>query len=160
MDLIFQADFSDLWATIEMVWSADQTTGGVEPVIYCGQVIAIDSERIEAFVAHQNRNWPKINVALQRAGVCNFQIFHYADLLFSFFEFHGPEDQYEERLAAVSQTPVVARWLQRINDLRACDIACAPGEFWKDLRSMSVGSLRRSAVFPTHEVGRVTDVAT
>lgn len=101
-----------------------------------GQIIGVDPERIEEYVDYHANIWPEIADALDRAQIRNYSIFFSGEHLFAYFEYHGPEDQYEERMEALANAPRMAEWWATVGPMQRPLTERAPGEWWKDMREV------------------------
>jgi L-rhamnose mutarotase len=99
-----------------------------------GQVIGIDPSRIDEYERHHRNLWPEIGAALDAAGIRNYSIFVHGDQLFAYFEYHGPDDEYDARMNAVADAPRMAEWWALMGSIQRPDPNRAPGEFWTNLR--------------------------
>ena len=101
-----------------------------------GQVIGVDPDRIDTYIEHHDHIWPEITDALRIAGIRNYSIFQHGDQLFAYFEYHGPDDDYDDRMEALAAAPRMSEWWAVVGEFQRPDPNRAPGEFWTNLPSI------------------------
>ena len=101
-----------------------------------GQVIGIDADRIDEYIELHDNIWPEITEALKAASISNYSIFHIGDQLFGYFEYHGPDEEYDERMAILADAPRMKEWWAAVGELQRPDPLRPPGAFWTDLPSV------------------------
>ncbi len=101
-----------------------------------GQVIGVDVDRIDDYIRLHDHIWPEIAQALRDAAIANYSIFHHGDQLFAYFEYHGPDEEYADRMAALAEAPRMAEWWATVGEFQRPDPARPPGAFWTDLPSV------------------------
>ncbi len=97
-----------------------------------GQVIGIDASRIQEYTDHHTNIWPEIADALHVAGIHNYSIYHHGDVLFAYFEYHGPDDEYDQRMRSLADAPRMSEWWALMGDMQRPFADRKPGEFWKN----------------------------
>jgi len=98
-----------------------------------GQIIGINANRIDEYISLHTSIWPEITLALAAAEIHNYSIFHRGDLLFGYYEYRGPEDEYDERMAMVAASPKMAEWWAVVGDMQRPLPGRAPGAWWVDM---------------------------
>lgn len=101
-----------------------------------GEVIGVDREQIDEYERVHDAIYPEVREALQSAGIQNFNIFVDRDLglLFAYYEYDGPDDEFDVRMADVAEISRSSGWwpltgaMQRPLDTRE------PGQWWKPMR--------------------------
>ena len=66
-----------------------------------GQTLGLDPTRLDEYKRYHARIWPEIAAAIHTAGIRNYSIFHRHGQLFAYYEYVGPEDEYEARMATL-----------------------------------------------------------
>jgi len=102
-------------------------------------VLRIKKDRIEEYKEYHQNVWPEILQAHREAGQTNFSIFLKDDLLFSYCEYLGPEEDHEERMKKVLQAPRMREWLDIMEDIQVPLEARAPGEWWATMEEIFHG---------------------
>ena len=103
-----------------------------------GQVIHIDPHRIDEYADWHADIWPEISQAIVEAGIRNYSIYSHEDLLFGYYEYHGPESEYETRMERLAQAPRMNEWWEIMGDMQRPFPDRGPGEFWKDMRCVFI----------------------
>lgn len=95
-----------------------------------GQVLKIDVSRIDEYRRHHTAVWPEILEAIGESGIVNWTIFLKDDLLFSYFEYGGPPDEYETRMAKLAAAPRMREWWDIMESIQIPLPTRKPGEWW------------------------------
>lgn len=98
-----------------------------------GQIIKIDPSRLDEYVAYHANIWPEIADALRAADIRNYSIYVEGDTLFGYFEYHGPDGEYDARMAAVAAAPRMREWWDVMEAMQRPVPTRAEGEWWKTL---------------------------
>jgi L-rhamnose mutarotase len=93
-----------------------------------GRVIGLKPEGVVLYERLHSDPWPDVVAALQRAGIDNFTIYRYRNLLFSYFEYHGNDLAADE--ARMAADPRVKEWLELCNPLQEPLAERQPDEWW------------------------------
>lgn len=101
-----------------------------------GQIIGVDPDRIEEYSEYHNNIWPEIAEALEAAQIRNYSIYFFGEHLFAYFEYHGPDDEYEGRMAAVANAPRMAEWWETVGPIQRPLADRNPGEWWMNMREV------------------------
>ncbi|MEN9936759.1 MAG: hypothetical protein RLZZ387_3338 [Chloroflexota bacterium] len=95
-----------------------------------GQVIGVDPERIEEYKRYHAAIWPEIADAIHEAGIQNYSIFWKDSTLFAYFEYVGPDDEYEARMARLAEAPRMREWWDIMEPMQRPIATRSPGEWW------------------------------
>ena len=98
-----------------------------------GQVIGLDPECIEEYRRYHARIWPEIEEAIQQAGIRNYSIYLDREQLFAYFEYHGPDAEFDQRMAALAEAPRMREWWDIMEPMQRPLEDRAPDEWWKNL---------------------------
>ena len=101
-----------------------------------GQVIGIRPECIEDYKAHHAAIWPEIAQAILDAGITNYSIYLRDNTLFSYYEYVGPEDDYQQRMAAMAQAPRMREWWDLMEAMQVPRPDRRPGEWWASMEEV------------------------
>ena len=93
-----------------------------------GRVIRLRAEGADEYEQLHRQPWPAVLAALSRAGIRNFSIYRYGDLLFSYFEYHGDDLLTDEATMALDED--VAAWLRKCDPLQEPVEEREPGTWW------------------------------
>ena len=70
-----------------------------------GQLIGLRPEVLEEYKRYHAAVWPEILDAIRKAGIRNYSIFHFDGKLFAYFEYTGPDDEFEARMRELARAP-------------------------------------------------------
>ncbi len=101
-----------------------------------GQVLGIDPERINEYKRYHAAIWPEIAAAISAAGITNYSIFLENTTLFAYFEYTGPEEEYEERMAQMAAAPRMREWWDIMESMQRPLATRAPGEWWASMEEV------------------------
>lgn len=99
-------------------------------------VLRIKKDRIDEYTRYHRNVWPEVLNAHRQAGQTNFSLFLKDDLLFSYFEYTGPDEEYEQRMKTVLEAPRMREWLDIMEDIQIPLEARAPGEWWASMEEI------------------------
>ena len=101
-----------------------------------GQVLGIRPECIDEYKRHHAAIWPEIEHAIRVAGIRNYSIFLRGEQLFGYFEYHGPPDEYDTRMATLAQAPRMRDWWDVMEAMQVPDPQRVPGTWWSDMEEV------------------------
>ena len=101
-----------------------------------GQLIGLRPEALEAYKRHHAAVWPEILAAIRAAGIRNYSIFHFRGQLFAFYEYVGPEEEYEARMRELARAPRMREWWDIMDAAQLPVEGRAPGEWWASLEEV------------------------
>lgn len=101
-----------------------------------GQVLGLDRARVEEYTRAHARIWPEIETAIRAAGIRNYTIFLRDGLLFGYYEYHGPDDDYDARMRALAAAPRMRAWWDWMESMQIPAANRAPGEWWAEMREV------------------------
>jgi L-rhamnose mutarotase len=95
-----------------------------------GQLLGLRPERLDEYKRYHVKIWPEIEKALERAGVRNYSIYHFRGQLFAYFEYVGPDEEYEARMAELAKAPRMREWWDIMEPMQVPLDGRAPGAWW------------------------------
>lgn len=95
-----------------------------------GMTLGLRPGCLEEYRRIHVRLWPEIESAIQEAGLVNFSIYHHDGVLFSYFEYVGPEAEFEERMRRLAAAPRMREWWDVTEPLQVPRADRRPGEWW------------------------------
>lgn len=98
-----------------------------------GQVLGVRTECLAEYERHHERIWPEIEHAIREAGIRNYSIFHRGGQLFAYYEYVGPEDEYDARMQTLAEAPRMREWWDLMEPMQIPDPARKPGTWWSDM---------------------------
>ncbi len=87
-------------------------------------------ERIHAAV------WPEILAAIHEAGIRNYSIFHFDGKLFAYFEYTGPDEEYEARMRELARAPRMREWWNITDAMQEPLEGRDPGDWWANMKEV------------------------
>ena len=101
-----------------------------------GQVIGIDPASVKEYLRHHEKIWPEIEAAIREAGIRNYSIFLDGDQLFGYFEYHGPDDEYSQRMQSLAASPRMREWWGLIEPMQRPRDDRPDGDWWLTLEEV------------------------
>jgi len=101
-----------------------------------GQVLGIRRECVEEYRAYHAKIWPEIERAIRAAGIRNYSIFLRGDQLFGYYEYVGPDDEYEPRMQALADAPRMREWWDVMEAMQVPDPGRPPGTWWSEMEEV------------------------
>ncbi len=102
-----------------------------------GQMIGIGPERIiEEYKRYHAEIWPEIAQANSAAGLTNYSIFLHGTTLFGYYEYVGPDDEYEARMQQVAQAPRMQEWWAIMKEMQVPRDDRGPDEWWSTMEEV------------------------
>ena len=98
-----------------------------------GQTLGLRPERLEEYARHHRAIWPEIADAIREAGIRNYSIFHRDGRLFAYFEYTGPPNEYEARMARLAEAPRMREWWDLMEPMQDPDPERPAGTWWSDM---------------------------
>jgi L-rhamnose mutarotase len=101
-----------------------------------GQLLGIRPERLEEYKRYHVKIWPQIAEAIAKAGIRNYSIFHLRGQLFAYYEYAGPEAEYEARMTELAAAPRVREWWDVLEPMQVPLEGRPPGAWWTDMQEV------------------------
>lgn len=101
-----------------------------------GQLIGLDPTRLDEYRRYHKEIWPEIATAIGKAGICNYSIFYRQGQLFGYFEYDGPEDEFEERMAGIASAPRMREWWDLMGPMQKPLEDRKEGQWWTDMEEI------------------------
>lgn len=101
-----------------------------------GQLLGLRTECIDEYKHHHARIWPEIEQAIRAAGIRNYSIFLRGDLLFGYYEYAGPDDEFEARMQALAEAPRMREWWDLMEAMQVPEPDREPGDWWADMEEV------------------------
>jgi L-rhamnose mutarotase len=101
-----------------------------------GQVIGIKPEALEEYKRIHVKIWDEIAEAIREAGITNYSIFWKDNFLFAYFEYVGPESEFESRMARMAQAPRMREWWDITEAMQVPLETRAQGEWWANMQEV------------------------
>ena len=101
-----------------------------------GFVLGIKPDRLAEYKQYHQTVWPEILEALSKAGIRNYSIFLKDDLLFAYYEYIGPPDQYAQRMETVARAPRMREWWDIMEPMQQPRETRSAGEWWAEMEEV------------------------
>lgn len=95
-----------------------------------GMVLGLRPERYEEYKRYHARIWPEIEAAIREAGITNYSIFHQQGLLFGYYEYQGPDQEYDARMQQLAKAPRMREWWDLMEPMQQPREDRQPGDWW------------------------------
>jgi L-rhamnose mutarotase len=101
-----------------------------------GQLIGLRPERLEEYKRYHEAVWPEILCAIREAGIRNYSIFHFEGKLFAYFEYTGPEEEYDARMRTLAQAPRMREWWDVMDPMQRPVEGRDAGAWWASMEEV------------------------
>lgn len=101
-----------------------------------GLLLGLKPERYVEYVRYHRKIWPEIADAIIEAGITNYSIFHFDGLLFGYYEYVGPPEEYGARMQALAAAPRMREWWDIMEAMQIPSPRRAPGEWWATMEEV------------------------
>ncbi len=101
-----------------------------------GQVLGLRPERLAEYKRHHERIWPEIADALAQAGITNYSIYHFHGQLFGYYEYTGPDEDYEARMQTLAAAPRMREWWDIMEPMQAPLEGRKLGAWWAEMEEV------------------------
>jgi L-rhamnose mutarotase len=101
-----------------------------------GQLIGLRPEVLEEYKRHHASVWPEILAAIREAGIGNYSIFHFDGKLFAYFEYVGPDEEFEARMRKLAAAPRMREWWDIMDPMQRPVEGRAPGDWWASMEEV------------------------
>ena len=101
-----------------------------------GFALRVKPERIDEYTRFHREVWTEVLEAIREAGIRNYSIFLKEDLLFGYYEYAGPPDEYAQRLEAMAAAPRMREWWDLMEPMQAPLPTRKEGEWWSEMEEV------------------------
>lgn len=101
-----------------------------------GQVIGLKPEAEEEYKRIHVKIWPEVEAAIREAGIRNYSIFLKDGMLFGYYEYHGPDEEFDARMAQLSKVSRESGWWDITEAMQQPLETRAPGEWWANMQEV------------------------
>lgn len=99
-----------------------------------GQVIGIKPEHIAEYEKLHAEVWPGVLKTIEECNIRNYSIYHYNDMLFAYFEYHG--DDFDADMAKMAADETTQKWWDVCNPMQNPVDDREEGEWWKTIKEV------------------------
>jgi L-rhamnose mutarotase len=101
-----------------------------------GEVLGLEPGRLDEYKKHHAEIWPEIAAAIHAAGIRNYSIYYRDGQLFGYYEYHGPDDEFEARMQLIADAPRMKEWWDLMGSMQIPDPDRAPGSWWSPMEEV------------------------
>ena len=101
-----------------------------------GQLLGLRPGKLEEYKRYHASIWPEIARAIHEAGIRNYSIYHFRGQLFAYFEYTGPEGEYEARMKTLAAAPRMREWWDVMEPMQAPLEGRKPGAWWAEMEEV------------------------
>jgi L-rhamnose mutarotase len=101
-----------------------------------GQLIGLRPEVLEEYKRYHAAVWPEILDAIRKAGIRNYSIFLFGGKLFAYFEYTGPDQEFEERMRELARAPRMREWWDIMDAMQEPVEGRQPGDWWANMEEV------------------------
>jgi L-rhamnose mutarotase len=98
-----------------------------------GLTVGLRKERLEEYKRIHVKIWPEIEAAIREAGITNYSIFHIDGQLFGYFEYTGPDAEFDARMKRLAAAPRMREWWDVTDAMQIPRADGKPGEWWSNM---------------------------
>jgi len=101
-----------------------------------GAVIGLKKECLEEYKRIHVKLWPEIEKAIKDAGIRNYSIYYNDSQLFGYFEYHGPDAEFADRMKRLAAAPRMREWWDVTEPLQLPRTDRAAGDWWTNMEEV------------------------
>ncbi len=101
-----------------------------------GQVLRVRPEREAEYKQVHVKIWPVIEEAIREADIQSYSIYLKDGLLFAYYEYHGPDDEFEARMAKLANVSRESGWWDLTEAMQQPLETRQPGEWWANMEEV------------------------
>lgn len=98
-----------------------------------GQTIHLRAESEVEYRKIHEKIWPEIEAGIYESGIRNYSIFLKDGIMFAYFEYDGPDDEFEARMEAMGNAPRMQEWWAITKGMQKPLETHAEGEWWANM---------------------------
>lgn len=101
-----------------------------------GQTIRLRPEATEEYKRIHVKIWPEIEEAIRAAGITNYSIFLKDGVMFAYFEYTGPDEEFDTRMQQMANAPRMKEWWTITEAMQEPLETRVPGEWWANMEEV------------------------
>lgn len=101
-----------------------------------GQVIRLRPEVEEEYKRIHVKIWDEIEDAIRVSGIVNYSIYLKDGWLFAYFEYTGPDDEFNARMETLANAPRMQEWWGITKAMQIPLETRAEGEWWANMEEV------------------------
>jgi L-rhamnose mutarotase len=99
-----------------------------------GITIGLRPEALAEYERIHVKIWPEISRAIAEAGIVNYSIFHLSGQLFGYFEYDGPDEEFDARMAKLAAAPRMREWWDITEPMQVPRADRKAGAWWSEMK--------------------------
>src|SRR6266568_609011 len=101
-----------------------------------GQMIRLRPEIIDEYKRIHVKIWPEIEKAIRESGITNYSIFLKDGILFAYFEYVGPDSEFNARMQQMANAPRMKEWWTITEAMQVPLETRARSEWWANMEEV------------------------
>jgi L-rhamnose mutarotase len=101
-----------------------------------GQTIHLRPEVETEYREIHVKIWSEIEVAIRASGICNYSIFLKDGVMFAYFEYAGPDDEFDQRMEDLGNAPRMQEWWRITKAMQIPLATRAKDEWWANMEEV------------------------
>jgi len=98
-----------------------------------GQTIRLRPEIEAEYRRLHVKIWPEIEAAIRISGISNYSIFLKDGIMFAYFEYTGPDDEFDQRMDVLAHAPRMQEWWGITKAMQIPLETRVEGEWWANM---------------------------
>lgn len=101
-----------------------------------GATIGLRPEALDEYKRIHVKLWPEIERAIKEAGISRYSIFYVDAQLFAYFEYTGPDAEFEARMKKLAAAPRMREWWDITEPMQVPRPDRKPGDWWTTMEEV------------------------
>lgn len=101
-----------------------------------GQMVRLRPEATEEYKKIHVKIWQEIEDAIRESGIRNYSIYLKDGIMFAYFEYIGPEDEFDARMEKLANAPRMQEWWGITKAMQIPLETRAEGEWWANMEEV------------------------
>jgi L-rhamnose mutarotase len=101
-----------------------------------GQTIHLRPEVEAEYRKIHVKIWPEIEDAIRKSGITNYSIYLKDGIMFAYYEYSGPMDEFDARMEALANAPRMREWWDITESMQIPVETRAKGEWWANMEEV------------------------
>jgi L-rhamnose mutarotase len=101
-----------------------------------GQTVRLRPEVEAEYKRIHVKIWPEIEDAIRVSGIRNYSIYLKDGIMFAYFEYIGPDDEFEQRMETLANAPRMQEWWEITKAMQIPLETRAKGEWWANMEEV------------------------
>ena len=101
-----------------------------------GQTIHLRPEVEAEYRKIHVKIWQEIEDAIRKSGIRNYSIFLKDGVMFAYFEYEGPDDEFDQRMEELANAPRMQEWWDITKAMQIPLKTRPEGEWWANMEEV------------------------